>query len=161
MQFRLCNMMETDCSTYLMRVRAGSPMTQFEQTEAWSRQRDQLRHNFGSRVQYEDSHGSSQASSSFPCSATVHGPTSQYYTTAGNVDNSLKLDQVLLHIYYYHKQDMIQLLRSAILECLEGHHQLADRIQGWYRGHRYRPTQVSLCFIFRFLHVMMKDTSVR
>ena len=51
MQLRLCNMMETDCSTYLTRVRAGSPMTQFEQTEAWSRQRDQLRqvaHNFGS-----------------------------------------------------------------------------------------------------------------
>ena len=39
-------------------------MTQFEQTEAWSRQRDQLRqvqHNFGSRVQYEDNHGSSGA----------------------------------------------------------------------------------------------------
>ena len=87
-------------------------------------------YNLGSRMQYEDSHGSSQASSSFPCSATLHGPTSQYYTTAGNVDNSLKLDQVLLHIYYYHKQDMIQLLRSAILECLEGQHQLADRIQG-------------------------------
>ena len=77
-------------------------MTQFEQTEAWSRQRDQLRqvvHNLGSRVQYENSHGSFQASSSFPCPATVHGPTSQYYTTAGNVDISLKLDQVLLHIY--------------------------------------------------------------
>jgi len=75
---RLCNMMETDCSTYLTRVRAGSPMTQFEQTEAWSRQRDQLRqvvHNFGSRVQYEDSHGSSQASSSFPCPATAHQQT--------------------------------------------------------------------------------------
>jgi len=102
MQFRLCNMMETDCSTYLTRVRAGSPMTQFEQTEAWSRQRDQLRsvlHNLGSRVQYEDNHGSSQASSSFPCPATAHQPTSQYYTTTGNVDNSLKLDQVLLHIY--------------------------------------------------------------
>ena len=59
---RLCNMMETDCSTYLTRVRAGSLMTQFEQTEAWWRQRDQLRqvvHNLGSRVQYEDSHGSS------------------------------------------------------------------------------------------------------
>ena len=53
------------------------PMTQFEQTEAWSRQHDQLRqvvHNLGSRVQYEDSHGSSQASSSFPCPSTVHGP---------------------------------------------------------------------------------------
>ena len=58
-------------------------------------------------------------------------------------------------------QDTIQLLRSAILECLEGQHQLADRIQGWYRGHRYRRTQVNLCFVFRFLHVMMKDTSVR
>ena len=95
-------MMEMDCLTYLTRVRAESPMTQFEQTEAWSRQRDQLRsvlHNLGSRVQYEDSHGSSQASSSFPCPVTVHGPTSQYYTTAGNVDISLKLDQVLLHIY--------------------------------------------------------------
>ena len=35
------------------RVRARSPITQFEQTEAWSRQRDQLRqvvHNLGSRV---------------------------------------------------------------------------------------------------------------
>ena len=77
-------------------------MTQFEQTEAWSRQRDQLRsvlHNLGSRVQYEDSHGLSQASSSFPCLAIVHGPTSQYYTTPGNVYISLKLDQVLLHIY--------------------------------------------------------------
>src|SRR6185295_10415651 len=64
MQFRLCNMIETDCSTYLTRVCAGSPMTQFEQTEAWLRQRDQLRqvvHNLGSRVQYEESHGSSQA----------------------------------------------------------------------------------------------------
>ena len=60
MQFRLCNMVETDCSTYLMDT--DSSMTQFEQTEAWSRQRDQLRsvlHNLGSRVQYEDSHGSS------------------------------------------------------------------------------------------------------
>ena len=95
MQFRLCNMMETDCSTYLTRVRAGSPMTQFEQTEAWSRQHDQLRqvvHNLGSRVQYEDSHRSSEISSSFLCPTTVHGPTSQYYTTAGNVDISLKLD---------------------------------------------------------------------
>ena len=73
-----------------------------EQTEAWSRQRDQLRsvlHNLGSCVQYEDSHGSSQALSSFLCPATVHRPTSLYYTTAGNVDISLKLDQVLLHIY--------------------------------------------------------------
>ena len=80
----------------------GSPMTQFEQTEAWSRQRDQLRqvvHNLGRRVQYEDSHGSSQASSLFLCPATVHRPMSQYYTTAGNVDISLKLDQVFLHIY--------------------------------------------------------------
>ena len=94
MQFRLCNMMETDCSTYLTRVRAGSPMTQFEQIEAWSRQRDQLRqvtHNFGSRVQYEDSHGSSQASSSFPCPSTMHGPTSQFFPSAGNVHISLKL----------------------------------------------------------------------
>ena len=65
-----------------------SPMTQFEQIEAWSRQRDQLRqvtHNFGSRVQYEDSHGSSQASSSFPCPSTMHGPTSQFFPSAGNV----------------------------------------------------------------------------
>jgi len=102
MQLRLCNMMETDCSTYLTRVRAGSPMTQFEQTEAWSRQRDQLRqvqHNFGSRVQYEDSHGSSQASSSFPCPSTMHGPTSQFFLSAGNVHISLKLDQVFIHIY--------------------------------------------------------------
>src|SRR6185295_6338963 len=102
MQFRLCNMMETDCSTYLTRVRAGSPMIQFEQTEVWSRQRDQLRqvvHNLGSRVQYEDSHGSSQASSSFPCPSTVRGLTSQFFTSAGNVDISLKLDEVLLHIY--------------------------------------------------------------
>ena len=102
MQFRLCNMMETDCSTYLTRVRAGSPMTQFEQTEAWSRQRDQLRqvvHNLGSRVQYEDSHGSSQASSSFPCPSTVRGPTSQFFPSAGNVHISLKLDQVFLLIY--------------------------------------------------------------
>ena len=79
-----------------------SSMTQFEQIEVWSRQRDQLRqvvHNLGSRVQYEDSHGSSQASSSFPCPATVHRPASQYYTTAGNVDISLKLAQLLLHIY--------------------------------------------------------------
>ena len=37
--------------------------------------------------------------SSFPCPATAHHPTSQYYTTTGNVDISLKLDQVLLHIY--------------------------------------------------------------
>ena len=75
-------------------------MTQFEQTETWSRQRDQLRsvlHNLGSRVQYEDSHGLSQASSSFPCPSTVHGPTSQFFT--GNVDISLKLDQVFLQIY--------------------------------------------------------------
>jgi len=84
--FRLCNMMETDCSTYLTRVRAGSPMTQFEQTEAWSRQRDQLHqvvHNLGSHVQYDDSHGSSQASSSFPCPSTVHGPMSQFFPSAG------------------------------------------------------------------------------
>ena len=70
----------------------GSPMTQFEQIEAWSRQRDQLRHvvhNLGSRVQYEDSHESSQASSSFPCPSTVHGPTSQFFPSAGNVHISL------------------------------------------------------------------------
>ena len=109
MQFRLCNMVETDCSTYLTRVRAGSPMTQFEQTEAWSRQRDQLRqvvHNLRSRVQYEDSHGSSQASSSFPCRSTVHGPTSQFFPSAGNIHISLKLDVtacvmfVSLSLYY-------------------------------------------------------------
>ena len=78
----------------LTRVRAGSPLTQFEQTKVWSSQRDQLcqvAHNLGSRVQYEDSHGSSQASSSFPCPVTAHQPTSQYYTTAGNIDISLKL----------------------------------------------------------------------
>ena len=51
-------------------------MTQFEQTEAWSRQRDQLGqvvHNLGSRVQYEDSHGSSQASSRDGTGATDTG----------------------------------------------------------------------------------------
>ena len=42
-------------------------------------------HNLGIRVQYEDSHGSSQASSSFPCPSTVHGPTSQFFPSAGNV----------------------------------------------------------------------------
>ena len=36
-------------------------------------------------VQYEDSHGSSQASSSFPCPSTMHGPTSQFFPSAGNV----------------------------------------------------------------------------
>ena len=51
-------------------------------------------HNLGSHVQYEDSHGSSQASSSFPCPSIVHGPTSQFFPSAGNVDISLKLDQV-------------------------------------------------------------------
>ena len=45
-------------------------------------------YNLGSRVQYEDNHGSSQASSSFPCPATVHGPMSQYYTATDNVDVS-------------------------------------------------------------------------
>jgi len=77
-------------------------MTQFEQTEAWSRQRDQLRqvvHNLGSRVQYEDSHGSSQASSSFPCPSILHGPMSLFFPSTGNVPISLKLDQVFLHIY--------------------------------------------------------------
>ena len=52
----------------------------------------------------------------------------QYFTSAGNLDIFLNLDQVFLHIYKYHKQDTIQLLRLAILECLEGQHQLADRI---------------------------------
>ena len=62
MQFRLCNMMGVDCSAYLTRVDHGSPMTQVEQREAWSRHRDHLRtvlHDFGSRVDYEESQGSS------------------------------------------------------------------------------------------------------
>ena len=70
------------------------PNAQFEQTEAWTRQRDQLRqvvHNLGSRVQYEDSHGSSQASSSFPCPSTVHGPTSLIYCFNKNNYNIIYL----------------------------------------------------------------------
>ena len=103
MQFRLCNILETDCSTYLMRVRHGSAMSQIEQAEAWSRTRDHVRtimHNFVSRVQYEESQGSSQASASFSCGATTPHPTSpHYYTTAGNVHTSFKLYQLVLYVY--------------------------------------------------------------
>ena len=99
MQFRLCNMMEADCSAYLMRVDHGSPMTQVEQREAWFRHRDHLRtvlHDFGSRVDFEESQGSSHASTSFLCPATMHEQTSQpdqgcqWNTTAGNVDTKFK-----------------------------------------------------------------------
>jgi len=79
-QIRLCNIMEVDCSSYLTRVRHGSAMTQTEQADAWSRTRDHLRsllHNLGSRVQYEDSHGSSQASSLFQCPTSTHKTTFQ------------------------------------------------------------------------------------
>ena len=72
---------------------------------------------------------------------------------------------------------MVPLLRSAILaiwaskdpssfhsrgwECLEGYHQLGDRTQGWDHRHTHHPTQVSLYFIFYFLHVMTSDMSIR
>ena len=91
--------MEVDCSACLMRVDHGSPMTQVEQREAWSRHRDHLHtvlHDFGSRVDYEESQGSSQASTSFSCPATTHDPTfqpdqgHQWNTIAGNMDTEFK-----------------------------------------------------------------------
>ena len=94
--------------SYLTRVRHGSAMTQTEQADAWSRTRDHLRsvlHNLGSRVQYEDSHGSSQASSSFQCPASTHETTfqpdlpHQYFSTGGNVYTSFQSNELMLYIY--------------------------------------------------------------
>ena len=75
MQFEMCRLMDVDDRENLMRIRAESMMDRNEQESAWT-QVSQRAHSmleaFGSRTSYEDSYGSSQALTSFPC-----GPTQQ------------------------------------------------------------------------------------
>ena len=86
-QLQLGLVLDTDMSTYQTRIRRGSPMTDVEQLQAWGRSQQHLRsilHGLGSRVEYEDTQGSSQSSSSFPASTPPQPTTSQQmYTQPG------------------------------------------------------------------------------
>jgi len=78
--FEICRLMDLDARANLMRIRGGSMMNRNEQESAWTRV-SQRAHSileaFGSRTSYDDSYGSSQASTSFP-----YGPTQQQSSQA-------------------------------------------------------------------------------
>src|SRR5438876_9653827 len=76
--------LEAESSAQLMRVQSGTVLTQREQIDTFSRLRDGLRsvvHSYGWRTEYPESAGSSQASSSFPCSTTESAPPIPPYNT--------------------------------------------------------------------------------
>src|SRR6185437_13722369 len=77
LQFEMCRLLELDCSMNVMRIHGGSTMSMPAQLEAWTTQRDRARgilQAFGTRTVYEDSYGSSQASTSVSCGAAVQQP---------------------------------------------------------------------------------------
>ena len=70
----MCRLLELDCSLNVMRIHGGSTMSMPAQLEAWTTQRDRARgilQAFGAWTVYEDSYGSSQASTSVPCGAAA------------------------------------------------------------------------------------------
>src|SRR6185437_542246 len=77
LQFEMCRLMDIDARANLMRIRAGSMMDRNEQESAWTRvsqRANSMLEAFGSRTSYDDSYGSSQASTSFPCGPTQQQP---------------------------------------------------------------------------------------
>jgi hypothetical protein len=86
-QLRTGLVLDTDISTYQTRIRRGSPMTDVEQLQAWGRTQQHLRsilHGLGTRADYDDTDGSSHASSSFPAPTPPQPTTSQqFYTQPG------------------------------------------------------------------------------
>ena len=82
LQFEMCRLMDLDVRANLMRIRGGSMMDRNEQESAWTRV-SQRAHSmleaFGSRTSYEDSYGSSQVSTSFPCGPTQQQPSPAPY----------------------------------------------------------------------------------
>jgi len=77
LQFEACRLLELDCSLNVMRIHGGSTMSMPAQLEAWTTQRDRARgilQAFGTRTEYEDSYGSSQASTSVPCGPAWQQP---------------------------------------------------------------------------------------
>src|SRR6266542_4058433 len=74
-----------------MRLHSGGQMTHHEHSSSYSRIRDGMRsimHAYGRRTQYPESQGSSQASSSYPCSSTAPPPgtwvhPSSYFSARG------------------------------------------------------------------------------
>ncbi|XP_039832723.1 uncharacterized protein LOC120693371 [Panicum virgatum] len=75
--FEACRLLELDCSLNVMRIHGGSTMSMPAQLEAWTTQRDRARgilQAFGTRTEYEDSYGSSQASTSVPCGPAWQQP---------------------------------------------------------------------------------------
>ena len=66
LQFNVLRMLETDASSYVMRLDGGTAMSHYEQREAWARTREGLRsalHAYGSRVTYDESQGSASTTS--------------------------------------------------------------------------------------------------
>ena len=73
----MCRLLELDCSLNVMRIHGESTMSIPAQLEAWTTQRDRARgilQAFGTRTEYEDSYGSSQASTSVPCGPAWQQP---------------------------------------------------------------------------------------
>ena len=74
-----------------MRLHSGTILTRREQTDTFTRLRDGLRsviHSYGRYTEYPESQGSSQASSSYPCSSTAPPPgtwvhPSSYFSAHG------------------------------------------------------------------------------
>ncbi|XP_039792909.1 uncharacterized protein LOC120658790 isoform X1 [Panicum virgatum] len=92
--FEACRLLELDYSLNVTRIHGGSTMSMPAQLEAWTAQRDRARGILqvcGTRTEYEDSYGSSQASTSVPCGPAWQQPPlyhrqyegSQQFTRAG------------------------------------------------------------------------------
>ena len=81
-------LLELDCSLNVMRIHGGSTMSMPAQLEAWTTQRDRARgilQAFGTRTEYEDSYGSSQASTSVPCGPAWQQPPLYHRQAEGMV----------------------------------------------------------------------------
>src|SRR6266540_5523984 len=83
--------LEAEAEAQLLRLRSGVQMTHHEHSSSYSRIRDGMRsimHASGRRTQYPELQGSSQASSSYPCSSTAPPPgtwvhPSSYFSARG------------------------------------------------------------------------------
>src|SRR5438128_3681201 len=116
--------LEAESSAQLMRVQSGTVLTQREQIDTFSRLRDGLRsvvHSYGRRIEYLESAGSSQASSSFPCSTTESAPPIPPYNTGNcsTLHNGYTHDNRCSGIH--HVQWFWHRLRTHSALCCSGH----------------------------------------
>ena len=116
--------LEAESSAQLMRVQSGTVLTQREQIDTFSRLRDGLRsvvHSYGRRIEYPESAGSSQASSSFPCSTTEPAPPIPPYNTGNcsTLHNGYTHDNRCSGIH--HVQWFCHRLRTHSALCCSGH----------------------------------------